>query len=490
MDEIGQSVFKAIAPQTMWLTPPLRMIAGERVLEHQFLVADTYTSVILGMDIFRLLGITISNLPSSYPQQAESSKTDIAGDGRSSGDASSDPKTYQPATVHENDSAVETHTTFSGLRRIDLRELGILMDEIEQSLAENGKIGEDKFCSHPEAEVKLDLTDDTPVYRPQYEIPKALHPIVDEQIETWLKNKKIEAASPLTRLNSSLLMVPKMDLYGSKKDWRTCFDARGINPRLPMDTYGIPRIRELFKRIAGFRYCSSLDLVAAYQQMKVRKEDRFITCFTWAGKRYQFVGAPFGLTQLPGQFQRLMNAVLMQHSDYVVVYIDDVFIFSNSLADHIRQCNAVIQTLTEHNLRLRRGKCHFGYLEAVLLGHVVSGDHIRIDPRKVSTFAELVTPRTGKQVQALLGFAGYLRDYIPNFAQIAAPLEKIKMLKSVVEVWSQKEQEALEMFKQVLSSAPLISHPNLITRLKLRQIHRNSGTVQFCINSLTEKHVM
>src|SRR3989338_6829389 len=86
------------------------------------------------------------------------------------------------------------------------------MDEIEQSLAENGKIGEDEFCSHPEAEVKLDLTDDTPVYRPQYEIPKALHPIVDEQIETWLKKRKIEAASPLTCWNSSSLMVPKMDL--------------------------------------------------------------------------------------------------------------------------------------------------------------------------------------------------------------------------------------------------------------------------------------
>jgi hypothetical protein len=276
----------------------------------------------------------------------------------------------------------------------------------------------------------------------------------------WIKNKKIETSSPLTRWNSSLLLAPKRDLYGNKSDWRTCFDARPINEHLKPDTYGIPKIRGLFRRVSGFRYCSALDLVGAFHQCPIRPEDRFITTFSWKGMRYQFAGTPFGLKHVPGHFQRLMTSVLTEHLRYVLIYIDDVFVFSNTLEEHCQHVTAVVKSLTLANLRLRRAKCHFGYKEASLLGHIIDGSSIRADPAKVSTFMSLKSPTTGKQVQALLGFIGYLRDYIPCFSKIAKPLEAIKNMKQLRESWGIKEQKAFDTLKKVLSSSPILSNPD------------------------------
>ena len=234
------------------------------------------------------------------------------------------------------------------------------MTNIQNVLFDNERIGLDEFCSHPAAELPIPIKDGVnPVYRPQYEIPKSLQPVIDEQIAKWIETKKIELASPLSRWNNSLTLSPKRDLYGQKSDWRTCFDARSINRFLEPDTYGIPRIKELFHRVSGFKYSSSLDLVGAFHQLPVKEEDRYLTCFTWKGVRYQFCGAPFGLTHIPGHFQRLMQTILQDHHQFVLIYLDDIFIFSSTLDEHISHVRAVITTLTNSNMRIRRGKVSF-----------------------------------------------------------------------------------------------------------------------------------
>ena len=166
-------------------------------------------------------------------------------------------------------------------------------------------------------------------------------------------------------------------------------------------------MRELFRRVAGFKYATSLDLAAAFLQMPIKEQDKYITTFTWNSKRYQFNGAIFGMTHIPGRFQRLMTAILEEHLTYVLIYIDDVFIYSNTLEEHIDHCKKVIMAITNANLRIRREKCHVGYQECSLLGHIIDGVSLRIDRHKVSTFTSLKKPRTGKQLQAMLGFACY-----------------------------------------------------------------------------------
>jgi hypothetical protein len=446
LSQSGHSAFAEMQPVNLYRTPTLKLRVGNYEVERSFYVAEIFTTFIIGRDLLSTIGITLSGLPTSFPgvKDDEQSDKDVT--------ASSSSLT----SIGDD----ETHEVFTTLHRIDDAELETLTSALEKSLTSNEKIPESDFCNHKEAIVSVEMDDRTPIYRPQFEIPAKLQPIIDEQISKWMSLGKVEIASPANRWNSSLLIVPKQDLYGNKSDWRVCFDARAINTRLKADTYGIPRIKELFKRINGFEYCSSLDLVAAYQQMLVREEDRDVLTFSWKGIKYRFKGAPFGLTHLPGQFQRLMNCVLVEHYQYVLIYLDDVFIFSKTLQEHIEHCNRVIQTLTEYNLRLRRGKCHFGYKEAVLLGHVISGGGIRADPRKIATFAAMKSPVTGKQLQALLGFASYLRDYIPRYSAIAAPLEAIKNVKKLATVWTAQHEEAFELLKKVLSSSTVLSTPD------------------------------
>ena len=422
----------------LWRTPPVEVLGGPHELIHSFLVGDIYTPVLIGMDLFSKLGLSISGLPYDFPSLLDDEGLNDVLSGRDD----------------------ESHSVFQNLQRIPENELQLLMERIEDALLMNERIGEAEFCHHPSAVVQVELSDDTPIYRPQFEIPERLHSVVDEEIKKWVGLGKIEPCSQAVRWNSSLLVVPKQDLYGNKTDWRVCFDARAINLRLKIDTYGIPRIKEIFRKVQGFRYCSSLDLVSAYLQMPVEENDRDILSFTWRSQKYRFAGAPFGLTQLPGQFQRLMNAVLTKHHDYVCVYLDDVFIFSNTLTEHIEHCNQVINTLTKVNLRLRRGKCHFGFIEAVLLGHVISGSSLRADPRKLETFRKLKRPTTGKQLQAFLGFASYLREYVPNYAKVAAALERIKFAKDLDTHWGEEQDRCFMMMKDILSQPPILSTPD------------------------------
>ena len=438
-----RSIFPNLPPVVFKMTTPLRITCGRRVLDHQFLVGPCYVDLLLGLDILCSLGLGVSGIPTDFPEESA---------------FQSSPAASASNLAEVTDEGLKG--VFTDLQRISDDDLSLLMLNIDESLNQNERIGVDEFCNRKEAEISIDVGDAQPTWRPQFEIPERLHSVIDDQIVEWIKNKKIETSSPLTRWNSSLLLAPKRDLYGNRSDWRTCFDARPINEHLKPDTYGIPKIRGLFRRVSGFRYCSALDLVGAFHQCPIRPEDRFITTFSWKGMRYQFAGTPFGLKHVPGHFQRLMTSVLTEHLQYVLIYIDDVFVFSNTLEEHCQHVTAVVKSLTLANLRLRRAKCHFGYKEASLLGHIIDGSSIRADPAKVSTFMSLKSPTTGKQVQALLGFIGYLRDYIPCFSKIAKPLEAIKNLKQLRESWGIKEQKAFDTLKKVLSSSPILSNPD------------------------------
>jgi hypothetical protein len=433
------TVFADHQSVSMQKTTALEIRSGTHTVVHHFLCGPSLTDLLIGMDLFFSLGYGITDLPVSFP---------------------GDTPPSLPLKSTEDLSDQEEDGVFTSLKRIPADELDILMKEIEPEFLLNECIGEDEFCTFLGAELPIDTRGAAPSWRPQFRIPERLKPVVDEQIAAWLTNAKIEEASHACRWNSSLLLAPKKDLYGNRTEWRVCFDARPINELILEDTYGIPRIKDLFRRVAGFTHCTALDLIGAFHQLPIQESHRPVTTFSWGSKRYHFKGAPFGLKNVPGHFQRMMTTILAEHLHYVLVYIDDVFIFSDSLENHIVHVKTVIRTITNANLRLRRKKCHPGYAEASLLGHIINGTSIKADPSKVSVFVNLERPRTGKQLQALLGFVGYLRDYIPCYAKISKPLEEIKNLKVLQDVWSEKEQFAFDTLKQILSSAPVLSTPD------------------------------
>ena len=300
------------------------------------------------------------------------------------------------------------------------------------------------------------MTDDEPVWRRQYDVPIPLKPRVQERLQEYINEKVIRHAPPGCQYNSPLMVAPKGD-----NDIRLCFDARGINKKLVDENFTIPKIRDLFEKLKGYTVCSRLDLRNSYNQLKVKESDQHITAFTWEGQQYVWVGAPFGLKTLTAKFQRTMQRILQKYDYCVVIFVDDILVFSNSIEEHIEDLKGVINSLSDVNLRLRWEKCEFGLSSVKLLGHVVSATEVRPDPKKVSAFAELPVPKTGKEMQRFLGVANYLRDYIPCYAQITAHLEPLRHAKDLTDIWNEKHQQAVERLKTVLSSAPIISTPDM-----------------------------
>ena len=183
-----------------------------------------------------------------------------------------------------------------------------------------------------------------PVWRRQYPIPKAAQPAVNQQVQKWIDNGKVVPAPAGCSWNNPLLAVPKKDSDGYKTKVRVCLDSRPINQLLPDDKFPMPLISEIFARLGGKRYFSTLDLEEAYLQLPIRRDHQLKTTFTWADRQWMFAGAPFGLKPISSVLQRLMT-VLLSSCLHVNVFQDDITIAtaSSDPHHHISVTTAVIK---------------------------------------------------------------------------------------------------------------------------------------------------
>jgi transposase InsO family protein len=193
-------------------------------------------------------------------------------------------------------------------------------------------------------------------------------------------------------------------------------------------------------------------------------DDRIKTSFTWDckfGRKFMFAGAPFGIKPLTQRFQAAMEKILEPVSKFVLVYVDDIIIFSDgSIEDHAQKVSSVLDLLSSHNLRVNREKCHLGFKRLRFLGHLLSGTQRTPDPRKLANLSGFSRPKTGKQIMAYLGFVNYLREYIPLYSKTASPLEKLRKTKTITDdIWTPACEAAFTQFRSVLCSAPVLSFP-------------------------------
>jgi hypothetical protein len=174
---------------------------------------------------------------------------------------------------------------------------------------------------------------------------------------------------------------------------------------------------------------------------------------------YEFVVMPFGLTNAPAVFMDLMNRVCGSFLDkFVIVFIDDILIYSNTKEDHSQDLRQVLETLRKEKLYAKFSKCEFWIRKVDFLGHVVSKDGIHVDPSKIKAIENWSAPRTPTEIRQFLGLAGYYRRFIQNFSKIAKPLTTLTQ-KSVTFNWEGKQDVAVQTLKQALCSAPILSLP-------------------------------
>ena len=262
------------------------------------------------------------------------------------------------------------------------------------------------------------------------------------------------------RPSSSPFAAPILFVRKKSGELRMCVDYRGLNRITVRNAYPLPRIDELFDQLHGARVFTSLDLASGYHQVRVREADIWKTAFRTRYGLFEFTVMPFGLTNAPATFMALMNDVLRPYLDkFVVVYLDDILIYSKSAKDHLRHVELVLQALARADLRLKLKKCSFGRSSVTFLGHIVEAGTVRIDPGKVKAVLDWPAPRTVQEVQSFLGFTGWLREFVDHYAHKAAPLVALTRGRPAPNArvpWSAEQQAAFDALKAAITTAPCL----------------------------------
>ena len=250
-------------------------------------------------------------------------------------------------------------------------------------------------------------------------------------------------------------------LFVKKKDGtlRLCVDYRQLNKLTVKNKYPLPRIDDMFDQLKGASIFSKIDLRSRYHQLKIKDADVHKTAFRTRYGHYEFLVMPFGLTNDPAAFMDLMNRVFRPYVDqFVVVFIDDILVYSKDRESHDTHLRVVLEILRKEQLYAKLSKCEFWVTEVSLLGHIVSKEGIRVDPKKIEVVVEWKPPRNVTEVRSFLGLAGYYRIFVKGFSMIAAPMTRL-LQKNVKYEWSEKWQGSFEKLKAFLTEAPVLTQP-------------------------------
>ncbi|KAK9401689.1 hypothetical protein NXF25_010045 [Crotalus adamanteus] len=260
-------------------------------------------------------------------------------------------------------------------------------------------------------------------------------------------------------------------LFQGKKDGglRLCVDFRGLNAVCIEQVYPLPLIKDLLTHLATGTIFTKLDLREAYYRVRIREGDEWKTTFNCPLGSYQFKVMPFGLQGAPAVFMQLINEVLHDHLyKGVLVYLDDILIYSRSLEEHVELVRTVLRKLLDAQLYCKISKCEFHKERIDYLGFRVSAAGIEMDPNKVKCVLEWQAPKTHRQLQRFLGFANFYRQFIPSFADVALPLTQLLRTKRLTGkprpgqplAWTMACQQAFESLKGLFAREPILIHPD------------------------------
>ena len=190
--------------------------------------------------------------------------------------------------------------------------------------------------------------------------------------------------------------------------------------------YPLPRIDDLVDQLRGARVYSKIDLRTGYHQLRVRDTDIPKTSFRTCYGHFEFTVMPFRLTNAPAAFMDLMHRIFQPYLDqFVVVFVDDILIYSQSEWEHEYHLRIVLQLLRDHQLYAKFSKCRFWLTEVRFLGHVVSASGVSVDLKKVEVVMSWERPKSTFEIRSFLGLAGYYRRFIEDFSRIAAPMTRL-----------------------------------------------------------------
>ncbi|GBG80915.1 hypothetical protein CBR_g31471 [Chara braunii] len=252
----------------------------------------------------------------------------------------------------------------------------------------------------------------------------------------WMSEEELEVLrAQLDDLFAKGWIRPSSSPYGAlvlfvgkkNKDLRLCIDYRKLNAQTVKNVGPVPRIDDLLERLGGAKYFSKLDLKSGYHQISIRPNDRYKTAFKTRYVHFEWVVMPFGLTNAPATFQAAMTNEFRAMLDrFVLVYLDDILVYSRSLEDHLGHLRRVLETLRRNKYKANRDKCEFVRQELEYLGHFVTPEGISLLSDKIQAVQEWPEPRNVTDVRSFLGLTGYYQRFIKGYSKIAAHLNKLQ----------------------------------------------------------------
>jgi hypothetical protein len=288
-------------------------------------------------------------------------------------------------------------------------------------------------------------------------------------------NELVELKKQLAELQAKGFIRPSSSPWGApvlfveKKDGtqRMCVDYRSLNEVTIMNKYPLLRIEDLFDQMNGASMFSKIDLRSGYHQFKIRESDIPKTAFHTRYGLYEYTVMSFGLTNAPAYFMYLVNKVFMEYLDkFVVIFIDDILIFSKTEEEHEKHLRFVLDKLRSNKFYAKFSKCEFWLTQVAFLRHVISAGGASVDLGKVKDVLNWMPPTTASEIWSFLGLAGYYYRFIKDFSKIAKLMMKLLEKNKAFE-WTPECQASFEELRKRLTSAPALVLPDLTKKFDI-----------------------
>lgn len=312
----------------------------------------------------------------------------------------------------------------------------------------------DQLPNHSRFDHEIVLLPDTvPRYGPLYKTSEPQSDFIrgylkDNTLKKWIQVSKSSWASPV--------------LFATKKDGslRMCIDYRYVNSRTQKVRYPLPRIDQILERLYAAKYYSKIDLRNAYNLIRIKDGQEHITAFRTQYGLFEYRVMPFGLCNAPATFQRLMNYIFRDMIDVsVVVYLDDILIFSKDRQQHTAHIQEVLSRLRKFNLYAKDSKCEFYSHSVSFLGYYIDRDGISMDPSKVRSILDWPYPKRSRDILSFVGLANFYRNFIPGFAiatrilyDAARPTATFALTPDIIDAW--------DNLKRIMASNTVVRHFN------------------------------
>ncbi|QRV79678.1 Retrotransposable element Tf2 protein [Ceratobasidium sp. AG-Ba] len=312
-----------------------------------------------------------------------------------------------------------------------------------------------KLPEHWSFDCNIDFQEGSDLPKPAKVYP--LSPIESRTIKEFIDQ---ELADGKIRPSKSPIASPCFFVKKKDGSLRLVTDYRKINNITIPDQFPMPLQVELVDQVKNAKIYSKLDLRWGFNNIRIKEGDEWKTAFRTAYGIYEYLVMPFGLKNAPAVLQRMMNNIFRHLLGVtVVVYIDDILIFSEKEEDHAKHVKEVLKILRENNLYAKLSKCEFFVKRVIFLGLVITPEGISMEEEKIKAIMDWGAPRKIKEVQAFLGFVNFYRRFIAEFSKIARPLHDLTRKDTRFE-WNQECQQAFEEIKKRVSQDPVLIHPD------------------------------